>query len=252
MTNKWLAIGLIAMIGGTLQAEPIRTVFTKENRLPRLYQAEMGSEFYHLEYENADETAAIPYLRYTLLKDFVVLGTLPYRSVDPDDPALSKESGIGDATLGIEFLAYEDLFGYPWIMPHGEVSFDTGDEEKGLGTGNTDFTVGVAAGTTVNRAFHFVADGRYRIVDDQDNIPSIATSIIWDLDEKFSLIAELELSREKNARDEFGNREDRHPIIFVAGMHYQATRALHFALHGGTSKNSELTELIRAKVSYSF
>ena len=250
--KKLLALGVLAIFGSTAQAEPIRTVLTKENRLPRLYQAELGTELWYLEREAADETAVVPYLRYTVLPNFALVGTLPYRSVDPDDPMRSRQSGIGDATLGVEFVAYKDLFGYPWIMPHAEVSFDTGDEDKGLGAGNNEYTVGLAIGTTVNRVLHWAADARYRIVDDQDNIPSIAASIVWDLDETFSLIAELELSREKDVRDEFGMREDRHPLIFLAGMHYKASRALQFTLHGGTAKNSDLDTIIRGKVSYSF
>lgn len=252
MTKRLLLLGLIVVMGGTVYAEPIRTLLTKENRLPRLYQAEVGAEFHYIEREHADETAIIPYVRYTVARDLALVGTLPYRSVDPDDPMLKKESGIGDATLGFEFVAYKDLFGYPWIMPHGQVSFDTGNEDKGLGAGDTEYMIGIAVGTTVNRKLHYVADARYRILDDQDNIPSIAGSIVWDLDRKFSLIAEIELSREKDARDEFGMRDDRHPLVFLAGMHYRASRALQFTLHGGTSKNSDLDTIIRGKVSYSF
>ncbi len=252
MMKKWLAIGLIAMIGGVVEAEPIRTVLTKENRLPRLYQAEIGAEFFYVEREAVDETSVIPYLRYTLLRDFAVIARLPYRSIDPDSPMYSQESGIGDATLGFEFVAYEDLFGYPWIMPHAEVSFDTGDEDKGLGAGDNEYTVGVAVGTTVNRVLHWTVDARYRILDDQDNIPSVGASLVWDLDRRFSLIGEIELSREKDVPDEFGQRDDRHPLIFLAGMHYKATRALQFTLHGGTGTNSDLDTLIRGKLSYSF
>ncbi len=252
MKKKWLLLGLIAVVGGTVYAEPIRTVLTKENRLPRLYQAEVGAEFYYVEREDADETAAIPYLRYTIARDLAVVGTLPYRSVDPDDPMLKKKSGLGDATVGVEWIAYKNLFDYPWIMPHAQVSFDTGDEDKGLGAGDTEYMIGIAIGVTVNREFHFVADARYQILDQRDNIPSIAGSIVWDLDQSFSLIAEIELSREKDAADVFGVRDDRHPLIFLAGMHYRASRALQFTLHGGTSKNSDLDTIIRGKVSYTF
>ncbi len=244
MIKKCFVLGLTMVMGASVQAEPIRTVLTKENRLPGLYQAELGVEAYYMETDFADITSVIPYLRYTLLPDFAVFATLPYQSVDP--MVGPRERGIGDVVAGVEFVAFQDVFGYPWIMPHAAVSFDTGDEDKGLGAGDTEYLVGVALGTTVNRVFHFIADARYRVVSDVDNIPSIATAVVWDLDDRFSLIGEMELSREK---DDF---DDTHPIIFMGGMHYKATSALSFALNGGTAKNSDMDVIMRARVSYSF
>lgn len=250
MMKKALSVALVGLLCASVQAEPIRTALTKENNLPRLYQAELGAEAYYYDVKGGDASELVPYVRYTLLPDFAVFATLPYVTVNPDFG--KKESGIGDATLGVEFVPYKNLFGYPWIMPHAEVIFDTGDEKKGLGTGATEYQVGVAIGTTVNRVFHWAADARYLIVDEGDNIPSIAGSVVWDLDKKFSLMAELELSREKNVMDEFGFVDDRHPLVFVVGMHYKATRDLQFSLHGGATKNSDVDSVIRGKVSYSF
>ncbi len=249
MIRKCLLAGLILAIGGHAFAEPIRTALTKENRLPRLYESEVGLEFYYYDFEDGEITTFAPYFRYTLLRDFAANMSLPYHQISPDFG--SSESGFGDFTLGFEFVAYKDLFGYPWIMPHAEISFDTGDEDKGLGTGNVDYTVGVAIGTTVSRKFHFVADARYLILDDEDNVPSIAGSIVWDLDAKFSLIAELELSRRKQ-QDDFGFDDDSHPLVFLGGMSYRANRNLHFTLHGGTSKNSDIDSIIRGRVAYRF
>lgn len=248
MTKKWMAIGLVAALCGAVQAEPIRTALTKENRLPRLYEAEVGSTFYYYDLEAGEQTAAIPYMRYTLFKDFSVFATLPYLQNDPEFG--SSESGIGDASLGFEFVTYEDLFGYPWIMPHAEVIFDTGDEDKGLGQGEIQYRVGVAAGTTVNRVFHFAADARYLVLNDEDDVASIAGSIVWDLDEDFSLMAEMELSREEGD-DEIGE-DANHPIIFLGGMHYRVTPNFHITLQGGTAKNIDIDAIIRGKLAYTF
>ena len=250
MTKKWMVCGLAALLAGAAYAEPIRTVLTKENRLPRLYQLEAGSEFFYQELDSGgDIVSGIPYLRYTLFRDFALFGKLPYHRIDPDMG--SSESGVGDASLGFEFVPYEDLFGYPWVMAHAEVIFDNGNEDKGLGTGETEYMVGVAVGTTQNRVLHYALDARYMILDDQDNIPSIAGSIVWDLDRRFSLMAELELSREKG-RDEFGQDDDTHPLVFMVGMFYKATPNLYFMLNGGTTKNSDVKEIVRGKIAYTF
>jgi len=231
------------------QAEPIRTVVTKENRLPRVNEWEASLIFDYIERETQDETAIAPYLRYGLLRDLAAFATVPYRSIE-DDLTDNKESGFGDVSLGFEWVVYRNLFGAPWIMPHAEVILDNGNEEKGLGTGSTDYVVGLAAGTTVQRDFHFTVDARYRIVDDQDNIPSIAGSLVWDLDRRLSLISEIEVSREKE--DELGLGKDTHPILFWAGMHYRARRDLQFSIHAGTSKNTDIDAMIRARVTKAF
>lgn len=249
MIRKCLLAGLILGMCGNSFAEPIRTALTKENRLPRLYEAEVGLEFIYEDADTVETTTFAPYLRYTLFRDFAANISIPYHQISPDFG--SSEEGFGDLTVGFEFVAYKDLFGYPWIMPHAEVSFDTGNEDKGLGTGNVDYTVGIALGTTVSRRFHFIADARYQILDDEDNIPSIAGAIVWDLDDSFSLMAELELSRRKE-QDELGFDDDSHPVLFLGGMTYRANRDLRFTVHGGTATNSEIESLIRGKVSYRF
>lgn len=241
---NWTILGLVAITGWSAQAEPVRTVLTKENRLPPLYQAELGTEFIYMETEFSEVVSVVPMLRYTVLPDLALYAKLPYHSIKPD--VGSRESGIGDVVAGFEFVAYQDVFGYPWILPHAEVHFDTGDEDKGLGTGDTEYLIGVAAGTTVSRDYHFVVDARYRIVSDMDNIPSVAGAFIWDLDDRFSLLSEIEVSREK------GPMDDSHPVMFLGGMHYKATPALQFRVSGGTAANSDIDVVVRGNVTYSF
>jgi hypothetical protein len=251
MTKKCMIMGLAALMCGTAYAEPIRTFLTKENRLPRLYQAEVGVDFVYVDMEDdmGEWTSAVPYLRYTPVRDLAVFASLPYMQVDPAFG--SKERGIGDAVLGVDFLAFTDLFGYPWIMPHGAIGFATGDEKKGLGAGDTQYLVGMAVGTTVNRSIHFAADFRYQILEEIENVPSVAASVVWDLDEKFSLIAEIEVARLREDNG-FGGKETVNPITVLGGMHYQASRSLHFTLQGGAGEDSGADSIIRGRVAYVF
>lgn len=249
MSKKWMIVALVITLAGAAQAKSVRTALTKENRAPRLQQAEIGTEVTYSERDLADDIAVIPYMRYTLLRDFVVFGKLPYRTIDPDFG--DRESGVGDASLGFELLAYKGLFGYPWIMPHAEVFFPTGDDDKGLGAGDMEYQFGLAMGATSNRDFHFAADARYRIVEDEDNIPSVAVSLVWELDRQFGFIGEIELARRK-VRDEFGFRDDSHPITFMGGFYYAPTRDWLFTFHGGTVRHSDEDIVIRGKIAYSF
>jgi len=249
MMKRFILFGFCFFWLAAVQAEPIRTVVTKENRLPRVGELESSLIFDYLERETSNETAISPYLRYGLLRDLAAYATVPYRSID-DDFKEDKNRGFGDIRLGAEWIVYRNLFGAPWIMPHAEVILDTGNERKELGSGSTDYVVGLAAGTSVQRDFHFAVDARYRIVDDQDNIPSIGGSLVWDLDRRLSLLSEIEVSREKE--DAMGFGKDTHPILFLAGLHYRARRDLQFSLHAGTGKNTDLDAMIRARVTKSF
>jgi hypothetical protein len=242
MTKKWFIAGLLTLAVGTSYGEPMRTVLTKENKFPRPLQAELGSEFTYVEYDDGDIISARPYIRYGLFENLAIVGALPYHSINPDFG--DDVNGIGDATVGLEFLAYEDLFGYPWIMPHIEVSFPTGDEDKGLGAGDSEFQVGVAIGTTVHDVLHWALDVRYRVLDDAENVPSAALSIVWDLDKRFSLIAEIEVADD--------DENDDTPVTFLAGMHYKATRDLQFGIYGGASDGTDADTIIHGKISYSF
>lgn len=242
MTKKWIIAGLLILAAGSSYAEPMRTVLTKENKFPRPLQAEIGSEFTYMEFEDGDLISAMPYLRYGLFENLAIVGGLPYLSVSPD---VGKDvDGIGDAILGLEFLAYEDLFGYPWIMPHIEVSFPTGDEDKGLGTGDSEVQVGVAVGTTVNDDFHLTVDVRYLLRDEADDMPSAALSFVWDLDKKFALITEISVADD--------DERDNTPVTFLGGMHYKATRDLQFGLYGGTTDDTDAETIIHGKISYTF
>ncbi len=57
---------------------------------------------------------------------------------------LKTHTGIRDITLGMELLAYEYTFGYPYIIPYVEVIPLTGDEDDKLGNGKTDAVFGAS------------------------------------------------------------------------------------------------------------
>jgi hypothetical protein len=252
MIKNGLAIFVLSGVVLSAHAEPMRTALTKENKMPEAGQVELGVVGEYTERVAADVLSAEPYVRVGLADQVAVRGSLPYLSVDPVSPLADKQTGLGDASLGIEFLGYSDLFDAPWIMPHARVIFDTGDEDKGLSAGDTQYEVGVAVGTTVERVFHFAADARYLILDDQENIPSLGLSLVWDLDERFSLLAEMQISREKDVLTSMGTLEDRHPILFLAGFSYAASEEVLFSVQGGTGKNSDIDTMVRSALSYTF
>ncbi len=182
---------------------PMRTLWTLENRMPGAMGVEvgvgaMGTPLPESDFgETHDATAwkAGLGLRLGLLEDWALTASIPMTGWDID--GVGKEKGFGDVQVGLQYRFWEDIFDYAWFIPHATMSLPTGDEDKGLGTGDVDGRVGLSAGTTVADVWHFAADISWILRDfgeDDDNkdygVVQAALSLIFDLDEQASLVAE--------------------------------------------------------------
>lgn len=259
MIRKCLVLVAVAMIlAGVAFAEPQRASFVKENRLPGPFKAEVGLMGQYVQVpddrvatgDGFDKYTGIPYVRYGLGEKMAVEVDVPYTEISPT--LGDSERGIGDVVAGADFLVFQDLFGYPFIVPHVNVSFDTGDEEKGLGNGDTLVSAGVSVGTVVMDMFHYIVDGQCTFnkkandgSGEEKNIATLGGAFIWDLNEQFSLIAEGKLSNDKNADGDV-------PMYAQGGFSYQATENVCITILGGGGKNTTEDVLVSGKISYSF
>lgn len=252
MRKTILTVSVILACHVVAFGESRRTAYTYENKVPEKGQIEIGALGWYREVPDErvsgnmgrDEYTFEPYLRYGLLKDFNVTAKFPYMYVDPKNA--DSEQGPGDIELGAELVAFQDIFGYPFILPHVGVRLPTGDEDKGLGEGETRTTAGVSIGTTIYDVLHFVADVGYTIYRDEENETTISGSIVWDVDEKLALLAEVRTSNK-----EVGSEENR-PVYYVGGMSYRATEGFQLTVYGGGAQHAETDVLAGAKISYSF
>ena len=259
MIRKCLAVVVISMLlGRSSFAEPQRAFFVKENRMPEASKTEVGvvsryvevPDDYAADGNGSDYFSAAPTVRYGLTDKLAVYGEIPYAQVAPSEG--DTERGLGDVVAGAEMTIFEDLFGYPFIVPHVEMSLDTGDEDKGLGYGKSLFTAGASVGTVVLDMFHYIVDVSYTFnerandgSDDDKNVASVGGAFIWDLNEEFSLIAE---ARSDNNKDEDGHV----PLYVEGGFSYKATENLNFSLLGGGAKNTDADVIASGKITYSF
>ena len=148
MMRRLLLAGFALLLATQLaHAEAQRALLTHENRFPEVGSAEIGSYFEYLDLNNGDQSDIRPYGRYTVVNNLTLNASVPYAWLNPDNG--SNENGVGDADVGLELLAYQDIFEYPWVIPHVDTAFSTGDQNKGLGSGETVTTFGVSVGTTV-------------------------------------------------------------------------------------------------------
>lgn len=247
MFNKRLLLVMAAL--ATVQwavADPMRTVLTKENKMPEWKQVEVGGQFDYKDFTASNRYIGTPYVRYGLMSNLAVFAESPFVLNEPDEG--DSEGGLGDVAAGFDFIAWQDVFGFPWIMPHFKISFPTGDEDKDLGTGHTMTTMGLAVGTVVEEVFHFIADGEYTINSGskyyKENVASIAGAVIWDLSRQFSVMAEI-----KGSNDD---HPDQQPFYYSGGMSYKANDQWVYTLHAGSVKNRDEDVNGVFKISYTF
>lgn len=80
--------------------------------------------------------------------------------VDPTRPATRiARSGIGDVRLGAAYAIPRSSLGGVGLALTGQVKLPTASEEKGLGTGETDYTVGAEASATLGGVTPFASVG---------------------------------------------------------------------------------------------
>ena len=248
----WAAMALCVTSGVAL-ADPMRTVFTKENKFPEALKAELslggGGSSYEDEFtdEDADRYSVVPGVRFGLTDRVAVLAEVPYVGYSTDT---LDESGLGDIKLGLDFLFFEDIFEYAWIIPHAAAILATGDEDKGLGNGEGQGEFGLSIGTTVNDVVHFIADASYTMngstVEEDEGLVTGALSIVWDLDERASILGEVQ------ARDDAVDPEDSFALRAHGGMAYKINKNFTLMGYVGTGSGGSEDMYGMGRLVYAF
>lgn len=173
---------------GASEFAPMRTLYTMDNRFPKTLHPEIGVTV--LGFALSDVSPAVNREESIYAKpvdgydrDFWLstlnlrMGLLDELALKCDIPLLhwqsdhDKEFGLSDIGIGLQWRAWEDIFGYPFIIPHATLFLPTGDEDELLGSGDVEARLGVTIGTTVNDDWHFSVDASWGKKD----LPTIPT-----------------------------------------------------------------------------
>lgn len=186
-----VSVATLGLLASMASAEPMRTVFTKENRLPEQFGGEVSIQGSYSGYDDEDSDLdgslweVGPALRFGIFDRLAFTAYVPFNGWDYSKN--DDEGGLGDIHTGLQFLFFEDIFDYVWILPYVDVSWATGDEDKNLGSGETGGQFGIAVGTTTYDVLHWALDLSYGINEaidySDDDVVMGALSIIWDLNE---------------------------------------------------------------------
>ncbi len=239
MQKKWMAlIVLLAMTTG-LYGDMSRPFYTRENRYPQqrdhmegIWGLEAGAAYTYREFTDeaiasGDFSTVALQMRYRLFRDLTLVAAVPYNMYSPAN--MDSESDLGDISIGADLVAYQDLFGYPYIIPHITHTFDTGDEEKfqGLGVGESSTKIGVTTGTIVNDVWGVSVDATLDIRSDSDNVWMGSAALARELDKSFSLIGELRVVETERIIS-----DDSYAMYMGVGMTYRPMDALAFGAYG--------------------
>ncbi|MDZ4199412.1 MAG: transporter [Kiritimatiellia bacterium] len=238
-----LLIGTVSFV----QADPTRTYWTHENRLPEARQLEVGVVLDYQEEDISDSDkvwAVTPQFRYGLTRDLSLSVAVP---VLQREPAVGDSvSGLGDVRVGLTLRAWEDIFGFPYLIPYVEAELPTGDEKKELGSEDGVVTAGIAIGTTVYDVLHYALDIGYRFEAEEENVVLIRGALIYDLSKKTSVLVEGEYRGKLDGEVEARKR-------VLAGFTYRPARNWIVGLYGGGQVTGDSDDVVGAmKVSYTF
>ena len=257
--QKWLWAALaLSVMASVALADPIRTVFTKENKFPEAMGVELSLAGGGSSYEDSDTDEDVdryfvaPGVRFGLTDRLAVLAEVPYAGYSNDDV---DEDGIGDISLGTEFLFFEDIFEYAWIVPHATAILATGDEDDGLGKGEGQGRFGISIGTTVNDVLHYAVDASYTLngayhQDDEgeyDDLFTGALSLVWDLDARSSVLGEVQVND-----DPVDDEEDDFAFRGHLGMIYKINDRFTLMGYGGGASAMAMDFYGMGRLVYSF
>ena len=247
---KKLMLGVVMVaVAVAAQAEPIRTLLTKENQLPEKGQTELGLFANTQQYDNNAGYSEIPYVRYGLFGNLAAYAFVPYNETRYKNGFGLNQNGFGDMGIGFELLAYEDIFKFPYVLPHLEFRFPTGDKDKGYSAGDVSILGGVTVGTKTWECVNWAVDvtGEHLTTNDPglkaDTIV-VSGSIVWDLDEQFSVVAEV------NGSDQ--DYPAGHPLTYEGGMVYKPIESLMVGVYGGRTIHTGEDWNGTVKIAYSF
>jgi len=253
--QKWfLAAMALCVTASVSLADPMRTIFTKENKFPEAMGWEVsvggGASSYEGDDNSKLDTAfGAAGARFGVTDRLALSTEVPMAYYSSTD---DNEFGLGDISFGGEFLFFEDIFEYAWIIPHADLILPTGNADKGLGHGKTQAEFGLSIGTTVNDVIHFAVDASYTAngsIDedgDYDKLVSGSLSIVWDLDARASVLGEVRL------RDDTLEEDTSYGTLGHLGMAYRVNENVSLMIYGGGASDLAIDYYGMGRLVYQF
>lgn len=258
-----VSVAALGLLAGVASAEPIRTIYTMENRLPEQLGFELSVQGFFAGYDAEESTddgsiyQVGPAMRFGITDRLALTAWVPVAGYDYSHG--NNKAGIGDVHTGLQFRFFEDIFDYAWIIPYVDVRWATGDEDKNLGTGTTGATFGLSAGmTTVHDCLHWGADVSYGVNEAydyaDDDVLMGALSLIWDLNEMPRVYGGVlsSLFAEVQVRNDAPDPDDDCWVRGHGGLAFRANDLFTISGFVGATSDDAMDYYAGGKASFSF
>ncbi len=197
------------------------------------WQLEVNGEFAHEDEDGvkADTTEVATALSYGIVDSVDLVLGIPYQFIRvKEEGETATENGISDVSLELKWRFFE-RDGLSLALKPG-ISFPTGDDEKGLGSGKTAYSVFFIATKEIEPwAFHLNL-GYIRnenSADERENLWHASVAAGYGLAEKLTLVGNIGIERNTD------RNINTHPAFILGGLIYSISENfdIDFGVKGG-------------------
>jgi hypothetical protein len=150
-------------------------------------------------FERSDVAATIPYLSIeTTGAQVIIAGQVQTVGEGGGDP--ERESGLGDIVFKWSYYLTEQSVAWPYLDVVAKLKVPTADEEKGLGTGEFDFGVGLDASYRLREVHLLLADLGYAFVGEPEGI-EYRNQLVFDVGYGYQMTEKLMVSAYYESRN---------------------------------------------------
>lgn len=227
-------LGIIIAIGFIFAAHsPVyayRPFATEDAGVAGKGVAQLEISWDHLKWDNHDKENNFLLVPIYGITDRIELSVeIPYMFHNPESGEENSEDGLGDINIVGKFLLIEEGEKTPAFTIKAVLKTSSGDYERGLGSGDKDYSIVAAASKTIGD-FQLHGMFGYTFVGDNgdENIQDIylyGIGLDYGLTENFHLVAEIAGNRHSD------RTSDNDPVSGLVGATYKISE--HLTIDGG-------------------
>jgi hypothetical protein len=136
----------------------------------------------------------------------------------------TTEQGIGDVLFKVTYVVLEEKDFIPEIMPYVKIKFPTADEDRGLGTGEFDESIGIELNKTLVGSLVGYVGVAYTFIGDPPGT-DLHDSFAWSVGVAYGVIPSLSVFAFLEGATAVVPGED-DPLEIRAGVEYRLTRSV--------------------------
>ncbi|GAG00741.1 unnamed protein product, partial [marine sediment metagenome] len=162
-------------------------------------------------------------LKCGLLENWDIGIEFPYQFIDVTEG--SDVDGIGDMVVSSKYRFLDETQGFPALSLSFAIKTDTGNEDKGLGSGDLDYTITAILTKELNKIVGHLNLGYIYVgapEGQDDDVFSYALALEYPVDDRLNFVGEL--SGETNFEGDF----DDNPFAALVGFNYAFSDAATF------------------------